>query len=100
MRIFEMRFCERCQCEREFSRRAVAHPWHFGLTMLTVGLWSLGWLAATISARRRPWRCTACQSRFVPSAKRHPQMRQPITRQIKLPITPRNTRTSEASPWQ
>jgi len=91
MRLYETRFCERCQCDREFSRRAAAHKRHLGLTIATLGLWGVGWLWAAMAARKRPWRCTSCRSRFVPSEKRNPQWKQPTVEQRRLPVTPRQS---------
>jgi len=89
MRAFDTRFCERCQCEREFTRKTAAHRWHLAATILTLGMWGVGWLAVAITEARRPWRCAVCRSRFVPEAKRHPQIGQPTPDRDKLPIAPR-----------
>ena len=64
LRVFETRYCRRCQSEQEFSRRTIAHRWYLGLTILTFGLWAIPWVVSTLIVRRRPWRCTACGSRF------------------------------------
>jgi len=90
-RVLETRFCERCQCDREFSKRAVGHTWHLAGTVVTLGLWGMVWLTVAIASWRRPWRCTVCRSRFVPSAKRHPQLGQPTQAKSKLSIAPRET---------
>ena len=66
MRIFDLKFCHRCQYERTFSKRAVNHRFHLFVTLATLGLWGIGWAAASIVARSKHWRCGFCGSRHAP----------------------------------
>ena len=84
MRAFDTRFCERCRCPREFNKRRPEHLWHFGLSILTFGIWSVGWLAVIIVNRKRPWRCGICRSAFVPREMREAWT--PGSSPIKLPL--------------
>jgi hypothetical protein len=68
LRVLETRYCQRCGGEREFAGRRMPHLRHLGLTIVTFGLWGIGWLAMTIAVARRPWRCTICGSRAVPAS--------------------------------
>jgi len=77
MRVLETKFCERCQCDREFNKRIASHRWHLGLTVVTFGLWGVGWLAVTVAEARRPWRCSICRSRYVPDSKIGPNTPNP-----------------------
>jgi hypothetical protein len=42
----------------------VNHWLHAVLTVLTLGLWGVSWLAWSIDVRRRPWVCGECGKRF------------------------------------
>jgi len=89
-RGFDTRFCARCRCQREFSKRTAAHLWHLGLTILTFGLWGIGWIAVAMIESRRPWRCTICHSRFVPGGETQISQTEPMAEpRIKLPVAPR-----------
>ena len=52
--------CTWCQCERQFVRSRVRNGRHFIASLLTLGLWLIGWLAVYIETALRPWRCAAC----------------------------------------
>ncbi len=53
-------FCPRCGCKQLFDRVMINHFHHFVLSVLTVGLWSVSWLAAYIASRMEPWSCHQC----------------------------------------
>ncbi len=52
-----------CKAVRLFGRERARHDIHFCLTLLTLGLWSVSWLAATIGAVFSRWECTRCKAK-------------------------------------
>jgi len=57
-------FCRHCGFVRPFRRPGAQHHQHLLATVFTLGLWSIGWLIATVRESQRPWRCTICQTRY------------------------------------
>lgn len=45
-------------------REGVNHLLHFVLTLLTCGLWAVGWIALTVLSRWRPAYCAGCGKRY------------------------------------
>jgi hypothetical protein len=43
-----------------FERAQVHHGLHLLVTLLTLGLWSISWIAACIGQWMRPYRCKHC----------------------------------------
>jgi hypothetical protein len=62
--------CAYCDEERIFHRRSIDHKTHFILTVLTLGLWSVSWLAAAIGKRLEPLSCTSCHWYQKPNGRR------------------------------
>ena len=52
--------CLRCRHQQLFVRAVLNHPLHLLLTLLTLGLWSVSWVALCIGRLLRPWRCEHC----------------------------------------
>ena len=52
--------CPRCRHDQNFVRGKVNHGLHLFLTLVTFGLWGIGWISATIGMHFRPWRCQHC----------------------------------------
>ena len=57
------RYCRECDAERSFEKPEVDHRAHLVATLLTAGLWGVGWLAMTLHAATSRWKCRACKSR-------------------------------------
>ena len=55
--------CVNCQAVRRFRKRVPDHRLHLRFTLLTLGLWSIGWLILTLRYLRRKWHCTFCYDR-------------------------------------
>lgn len=53
-------YCRRCKHAQSFERGAVNHRLHLLLTILTLGLWSISWVAITLGNIFKPWRCKHC----------------------------------------
>jgi hypothetical protein len=53
-------YCRTCAHPQEFVRFRPAHGWHCVFTVLTFGLWGVSWLALSLHAWLRPWRCPRC----------------------------------------
>jgi hypothetical protein len=53
-------FCPSCKETRRFSRVEVKHRLHGILTVVTLGLWGVSWLAVSIGQLIWPWRCRKC----------------------------------------
>ena len=53
-------YCRRCRHEQVFVRVKIHHRLHLLFSILTLGLWSVSWLALYIGQRLRPWRCEHC----------------------------------------
>jgi hypothetical protein len=56
-------YCSTCQRIRRFRKRAPDHRLHLRFTLLTLGLWGLGWLILSLLSLRRNWRCQFCYAR-------------------------------------
>jgi hypothetical protein len=52
------KFCAACNQNVLAVRPAVSRLRHLGLTLLTLGLWSIVWIADSL--RRPGWRCSVC----------------------------------------
>jgi hypothetical protein len=52
--------CARCRHQQLFIRARLNHLLHLMLTIMTVGLWLISWLALCIGQILRPWRCEHC----------------------------------------
>lgn len=52
-----------CDVEHAFEKPEVNHRLHLIATILTAGLWGVGWLATALYARIAPWKCRGCKSR-------------------------------------
>jgi hypothetical protein len=55
-------YCRQCRHEQVFVRTEISHGVHLLVTICTLGLWSISWIAATIGHYFRPWRCKHCGS--------------------------------------
>jgi hypothetical protein len=53
-------YCAHCRHRQTFIRVEVRHWFHFLLTLATVGFWGISWLAISLAAKLRPWRCEHC----------------------------------------
>lgn len=53
-------YCPSCLETRRFSRVEVNHRLHGLLTVATLGLWGVSWLAVAIGQLIWPWRCRKC----------------------------------------
>ena len=53
-------FCPRCGHDQLFSKNKIHHGVHLFLTILTLGLWLVSWVAISIGHQIRPWRCQQC----------------------------------------
>ena len=45
------------------ERIEVEHRMHLAFSLLSLGLWTISWLAIVIYSRLYPWRCTECDFR-------------------------------------
>jgi hypothetical protein len=52
--------CPQCKSTQRFVRVQMNHRFHAALTILTVGLWGVSWLALAIWHRFWPWQCKNC----------------------------------------
>jgi hypothetical protein len=52
--------CLRCGSTQRFVRAPTNHRLHGMLTVLTLGLWGVSWLAIVIWHRVWPWQCKNC----------------------------------------
>ena len=52
--------CPRCKHTQRFVRVETKHLFHAVMTVLTVGLWAISWIALIIGHRVWPWRCKHC----------------------------------------
>lgn len=55
-------YCPACHSSH-LRRVRVRHGLHLLLSVLTLGLWLVSWLALCIRARAQPWECPACGHR-------------------------------------
>jgi predicted RNA-binding Zn-ribbon protein involved in translation (DUF1610 family) len=53
-------FCPKCGHEQVFQKGEIHHGVHLLLSILTLGLWLVSWLAILIGHRLRPWYCPQC----------------------------------------
>jgi len=53
-------YCPRCGHEQLFTRNKIHHGVHLFLTIITLGLWVVSWVAISIGNQIRPWRCQQC----------------------------------------
>jgi hypothetical protein len=53
-------YCPTCKQRRLIRRRGTNHVLHLILTVLTLGLWGIVWIALAINNRSHPSRCTVC----------------------------------------
>jgi hypothetical protein len=56
-------FCRRCNQIRQFTKRRLNHRPHLIATVLTCGLWGIGWWLLLRQEQHRPWRCRICRGR-------------------------------------
>ena len=57
--------CRHCGRQTHFRKRRLDHELHFSLTIFTLGLWAIGWLAVIITWMiNEPWRCQICLHRW------------------------------------
>ena len=54
-------YCRRCRHEQVFVRSVVHHRVHLFFSAVTLGLWSVGWLAICVGQFFWPWRCEHCR---------------------------------------
>src|SRR6186997_1597288 len=72
MKKSSLPYCEHCGCARRFRRKKADHRLHMALTAVTLGAWGPAWLAATLRAANRPWRCHVC-GEVRPTNAAHPE---------------------------
>jgi len=53
-------YCPRCGHQQLFEKNQIHHGVHFFLTILTLGLWLVSWVAVYVGHQFRPWRCQQC----------------------------------------
>lgn len=53
-------YCPCCRHTQRFNRVETNHWLHAGLTVVTLGLWGISWIALLIGRRVWPWRCRQC----------------------------------------
>jgi len=53
-------YCRDCRHDQVFVRATMRHGWHLAFSIVTLGVWSLCWLAMWIGQRIHPWRCEHC----------------------------------------
>jgi hypothetical protein len=53
-------FCPVCKHRQTFERGHVNHVLHLVLSVITLGLWLVSWVAVVIGSRCWPWSCTQC----------------------------------------
>ena len=54
-------FCPACGSDNQISRRTLNHQTQLILTIVTLGLWAIPWLALWLYGKRIPWRCRCCR---------------------------------------
>lgn len=54
-------YCPTCKHTQRFQRVEMNHRVHAVLTVCTLGLWGVSWLAVTIGHALKPWRCKQCE---------------------------------------
>lgn len=60
--VFTTRYCQYCKRQTQYERQGANHILHLILTVLTGGLWLLGWIAIAILSRFRPRYCCNCRN--------------------------------------
>lgn len=53
-------FCPRCKHHQLFVEEQIDHRSYLGLSLVTLGLGLVSWLAACIGRRFYPWKCEHC----------------------------------------
>jgi len=53
-------YCPRCRHDQIFAKYKINHGVHLFLTIITLGLWLVSWVAITLGNLLRPWRCQQC----------------------------------------
>jgi hypothetical protein len=53
-------YCSQCRHQHTFVRARHHHRLHFFLTVATLGIWLVPWIAVCIGQVLRPWRCEHC----------------------------------------
>ncbi len=56
-------WCRQCGHEQAFRLRKPMHRYHAIVSLLTLGLWLLPWLALTLASKSHRWECEQCASR-------------------------------------
>lgn len=56
--------CPRCQRQVLARRNAPSHLFHFVMTLLTLGVWLIVWLLASLGGG--VWRCSVCGTKVSP----------------------------------
>lgn len=54
--------CPVCKHRQRFKRIETNHLFHALVTLFTLGIWSISWIALVIGRRLCPWRCAQCNS--------------------------------------
>ena len=54
-------FCKICNKQSMLRRKGINHIFHFFMSVVTLGLWIIVWIASAI--RIGGWRCTQCGSK-------------------------------------
>ena len=67
MKDFKELYCAECGSVRTFTKERAIHCLHLAWTVVSVGLWAIGWAGVAILEKWRPWRCTICHVRHSPS---------------------------------
>lgn len=60
----EMMWCNECQKNTGHIQQRMNHVLHLLGTIVTGGLWIIGWIASAVAWRRRPWLCMGCGYRY------------------------------------
>jgi len=53
-------YCNKCRHEQVFIKMEINHILHLVLTIITVGLWGVCWVAICLGKLIHPWRCEHC----------------------------------------
>jgi hypothetical protein len=53
--------CRRCRHQQTFVRDEMHHGLHLFFSVMTLGLWTVSWLAVYLGHLFRPWRCEHCR---------------------------------------
>ena len=63
-------WCNRCQRNLGHLRATMNHWPHLLGTIVTGGLWLIGWLLTGVFVREEPWFCMSCGSQYSTPQKR------------------------------